>query len=183
MSTNLKPWEVTDSRYVVKDRWMTLRADDCRTASGVVVAPYYVQESADWVHVAAFDKQNRLLVTRQYRHGTGKISTELPCGVMEEGEKPEGAVLRELREETGAEVDSLVPLATLDPNPARRSNRVFSFLAQGTRIVHQQNLDESEEIEFEFLPLQQVLTMIDSGEFTQALHIASLFLALRRLNP
>ena len=162
---------------------MTLRADDCRTASGVIVAPYFVQESADWVHVAAFDKENRLLVTRQYRHGTGKISTELPCGVMEEGEKPEGAVLRELREETGAEVDSLVPLATLDPNPARRSNRVFSFLAQGTRIVHQQNLDESEEIEFEFLPLQQVLTMIDSGEFTQALHIASLFLALRRLNP
>ena len=90
MSTNLKPWEVTGSRYVVEDRWMRLRADDCRTASGVVVAPYYVQESADWVHVAAFDEEKRLLVTRQYRHGTGKISTELPCGVMEEGEKPEG---------------------------------------------------------------------------------------------
>jgi len=160
---------------------MRLRADRCRNAEGFLIDPYYVQESADWVHVAALDENRRLLVTRQYRHGAQKISLELPCGVMEPGETPEQSVLRELREETGAEVESLTRLADMDPNPARRSNKVFSFLAEGVRIVHPQNLDDSEEIEFEFLEIDEVLKKIERGEFTQALHIASFFLALRKL--
>ena len=177
----LKPWEILESQYVVDDRWMRLRADKCRTAHGTIVEPYYVSESADWVHIAALDEKQRLLVTRQYRHAAGKISLELPCGVVETNESPEQTVIRELREETGAEVQLLTRLSTMDPNPARRSNRVHSFLGQGAQIVHPQRLDASEEITFEFVELSEILNKVDRGEFSQALHIATLFLALRRL--
>jgi hypothetical protein len=37
-------WRVTASRYIHKDRWIALRADDCLTDDGVPVAPYYVLE-------------------------------------------------------------------------------------------------------------------------------------------
>lgn len=40
-------WNVSDSRVIVRDKWISLRADDCVTPSGVVVAPYYVQPTAD----------------------------------------------------------------------------------------------------------------------------------------
>jgi len=67
----------------------------------------------------------------------------------------------------------------MSPNPARYSNRIHTFIASGTRHVQQQQLDATEDIEFEFLPLPQVLSLIDSGSFSQALHVSGLFLALR----
>lgn len=178
----LTPWKVVSSRYVLRDRWMTLRADHCEMASGATLNPYYVQEPPDWVQVVAFDDENRLLVVRQYRHGAGLISTELPTGNVEPGESPDHAAARELLEETGCSARTLTPLPVLSPNPARYSNKVHAFIATGARRIKAQNLDDTEEIEFEFLPLDQVLALIDDGKFPQALHIASLFLALRRLH-
>jgi 8-oxo-dGTP pyrophosphatase MutT (NUDIX family) len=175
----LIPWKTIASRKIIQDKWIKLRADKCETAQGKIVDPYYVQESADWVHVVAFDAQDQILITRQYRHGAGIISVEIPCGVVEDGEDPADAMRRELLEETGCTIASLEPLGVLSPNPARYSNRLFPFVALGTRVEHQQNLDHSEDIEFEFVPINKVLSLIDSGSFKQALHIATILLALR----
>ena len=175
------PWKVISSRYVMRDPWMTLRADHCEMASGVTLNPYYVQEPPDWVQIVAFDRQDRLLTIRQYRHGTGLVSTELPCGAVESGEAPAEAAKRELLEETGCTAEAFLPLPVLSPNPARYSNRIPAFIATGTERARDQELDETEEIEFEFLPIPAVLSLIDAGTFPQALHIASLFLALRKL--
>ena len=176
----ITPWKTAGSRYLVRDRWMTLRADRCETASGIVLDPYYVQEAEDWVQVVAFDAQDRILLTRQYRHGAGLICTELPCGVIEPGETASQAAVRELLEETGCTAQTLQPLPVLSPNPARTTNRIHAFMATGTRQVQPQRLDETEEIEFEFRTVPDVLALIDAGIFAQALHVASLFLALRR---
>jgi 8-oxo-dGTP pyrophosphatase MutT (NUDIX family) len=174
------PWKKLASRYIVRDRWMTLRADRCETANGVVLDPYYVQEVQDWAQVAAFDASDRLLVVRQYRHGAGQVFTELPCGGIEPGEPPIEAASRELLEETGCVADSLELLPVMAPNPARYNNRIFTFIASNARQVQQQQLDATEDIEFEFLPLSAVLSLIDSGSFVQALHVSGLFLALRK---
>ncbi len=47
----IRPWKTLESKYILKDKWMTLRADRCETPDGVVVEPYYVQEPCDWVHI------------------------------------------------------------------------------------------------------------------------------------
>jgi 8-oxo-dGTP pyrophosphatase MutT (NUDIX family) len=99
---SIKRWKTLDSRYLIRDRWMTLRADRCETAAGVVLDPYYVQEPEDWVQIVAFDVQDRILLTRQYRHGAGVISLELPCGTVELGETAAQAAARELLERRGA---------------------------------------------------------------------------------
>ena len=174
------PWKTLASRYLVRDRWMKLRADRCETANGIVLDPYYVQEVDDWAQVVAFDPADRILVIRQYRHGAGRVFTELPCGGIDRGEPPIEAASRELLEETGCTAESLQALPVMFPNPARYNNRIFTFMATGARHVQQQQLDATEDIEFEFLPLAEVLGLIDSGSFSQALHVSGLFLALRR---
>jgi len=176
----ITPWKTAGSRYLVRDRWMTLRADRCETARGTVIDPYYVQEAEDWVQVVAFDTQDRILLTRQYRHGAGSICTELPCGVIEPRETPDQAAARELLEETGCAAQILQPLPVLPPNSARYSNRIHAFIATGTRQVQPQRLEETEEIEFEFRTIAEVFALIDAGTFSQALHVACLLLALRR---
>jgi 16S rRNA processing protein RimM len=79
MATDGK-WRVTASRYIHKDRWIALRADDCLTEDGVPVAPYYVLEYPDWVEVVALDADDNVLLVRQYRHAMGGFSIELPAG-------------------------------------------------------------------------------------------------------
>lgn len=175
----ITPWKILDSRYVVRDPWMTLRADRCETGNGVLVDPYYVQEPPDWVQIVAFDRHDRVLITRQYRHGSALICTEFPCGAVEPGEEPAQAARRELLEETGCTAQELWPLSSLSPNPARYSNKIYAFVATDTRHVQAQTLDKTEDIEFGFLTLSEVFSLIDQGGFPQALHLANLFLALR----
>jgi ADP-ribose pyrophosphatase len=172
-------WKTLASHHVIRDRWMTLRADRCETGTGVLVEPYYVQEPEDWVQIVAFDVQDRILITRQYRQGAGLICTELPSGTVERGETAAQAAMRELLEETGCTAETLEPLPVLSPNPARYSNRIHAFIGAGAQQVQEQRLDETEEIEFEFLTVNDVLALIDAGLFSQALHVASILLALR----
>jgi 8-oxo-dGTP pyrophosphatase MutT (NUDIX family) len=179
-SMTITPWKVVHSSYLVRDSWLTLRADRCEMANGVVIDPYYVQEPRDWVQVVAFDSQDRILITRQYRHGARTLSTELPCGTVEDGEAAIDAARRELLEETGCIPDQLLPLAVLSPNSACLTNSIHAFVATGARIAQDQKLDTTEEIEFEFLTIPELLDLIDAGAFTQALHVSSLFLALRQ---
>jgi 8-oxo-dGTP pyrophosphatase MutT (NUDIX family) len=176
----IAPWKVIDSRYLIRDPWMILRADHCETGSGVVVNPYYVQEPPDWVQIVAFDHHDRILLVQQYRHGAGIISTELPCGMIEDGEPPVDAARRELLEETGCSAETLVPLPALSPNPAHLSNKVHAFIALNAQQIRAQDLEATEEIEFRFVTIPDVLAQIDTGRFLQALHVAYLFLALRK---
>lgn len=42
-----------------------------------------------------------LLLEKQFRPPTGKVTIEFPAGMVDEGETPEQAAVRELKEETG----------------------------------------------------------------------------------
>ena len=177
---SLKPWTVERSRYLMHDRWLTVRVDDCHTESGETVAPYYVLEYPDWAHVVAFDEQERLLIIRQYRHGAGRVCAELPGGIVDAGEPPLAAAQRELREETGYGGGTWETLAAFSPNPATHTNTQHSLLARGITRLSEPRLDAAEEIEVEFVSVSSVLEMIRRGEFAQGLHIASVLLALRQ---
>jgi len=62
--------------------------------------------SAGAVAIAAFTKDDKMVLTRQYRHPLRKIIHDLPAGGIHIGEKPQQAALRELEEETGYTTDS-----------------------------------------------------------------------------
>lgn len=178
----LKPWTVSDSKYLIEDRWLSMRADTCHTSSGVVVEPFYVMEVPNWVHIVALDEEGRLLVTRQYRHGSRPIHSEIPCGVIEADDpSPLDAAKRELLEETGCTAERFEALPTVFANPARQDNRIYTFLAHGARVVAEQANDDTEEIQFEFLPVDEVLAAIDRGEFSHSLLVSSVLTAMRRV--
>ena len=119
---------------LVDSPWIKLRAERCVTQRGAVLDPFYLLDYPEWVHVAAFDEEDRLLLVRQYRHGAGKMSLELPGGVMDPQESdPLVAGARELLEETGHVAATLTHLARLSPNPSSHTNGVHILLATGAR--------------------------------------------------
>ena len=177
----LKRWHVTASRYLLRDKWLTVRADDCVTETGAKVAPYYVLEYPDWAHVAAFDSDERLLVVRQYRHALGRVCIELPGGIIEGGETPLEAAQREMVEETGYAAECWESLGAFSPNPATHTNTLHGFLARAVTPSAAHAPDATEDVTHEFLTIPTLLHMIEIGEFAQAMQVATLLLALRRL--
>lgn len=47
------------------------------------------------------DDPEKIILIRQYRYPLGRFIYELPAGLIEDGESPEQAAIRELKEETG----------------------------------------------------------------------------------
>lgn len=176
----LKPWTVTASGYLIQDKWLTVRADRCRTGLGVLVDPYYVLEYPDWVQVVAFDAGCQVLITQQYRHAARRVCLELPCGIVEaDGETPLAAAQRELLEETGCTAARFEKIGSFSPNPATHTNTVHCFAAYDVRRSQPISQDAAEEVASTFMPVPDILKAIDTSQFPQSLHISGLLLGLR----
>ena len=177
-SESTKRWKRKSRKEIVKDRWISLYADECVLPGGQIVEPFYVLEEKEWVHVVAVDGDGAILLTRLYRYPADWLGWELPCGGVDAGEDPLAAAKRELKEETGYIADQWRQIALLYANPARQTNRMYCFLATGLTIAGPQSLDITEDIEFEFVAPAEVRNRMVKGEFCHALHVACYLLAV-----
>ncbi|WP_342242622.1 NUDIX hydrolase [Ensifer sp. OTU672] len=176
--TELKPWSVTASKTVFKDKWIHVRADDCITAEGAVVAPYYVLDYTDWVQVVAFDEDDQLLLIEQYRHGVGRMSLESPGGVMDAGETdPVETAKRELLEETGFTAADWIYVGRLAANPATNTNFFHIVLANGARKTAEAADDPTERVKVHRIAAKDAVPLLLSGKIMHALHVAGLTMA------
>jgi len=132
-----------------------------------------VLRSADWVNVIALTPDQRVVLIRQYRFGSELVTLEIPGGIVDPGEDPRAAALRELREETGFVAERVVALGSIAPNPAIQRNRLYSFLAEGCVLASEQAQDPGEDIEVELRPLAEVDGLLASGAIDHALVVVA----------
>ncbi len=178
----MKPWSVSASRVILQDRWIKLRADDCVTASGRRVEPYYVLDYPDFAHVFATTNDDRVVLVRQYRHAFGGTSLELPGGVVDAVDADPGAAgMRELLEETGFAGPSWRLAASLSADPAKFTNRTHLVMAQGVERISAPRLDPGEDIEVALIPMTELMGLIWSRSIVNASHLGLLMLALHDL--
>ena len=124
-------WKTRSTRYILQDKWISLRADSCIMPNGNIIEPYYILEYPDWINVVPITIDNEIILTKQYRHGIKQTILEIPCGIIEPSDKtPTDAAKRELLEETGYSSDDFIELCKLSPNPANHTNTTHCFLAR-----------------------------------------------------
>lgn len=175
-------WQLLQSTPLIRDRWLSLRADTCQLPNGRTVAPYYVLEYPSWVNVVALTKDEQVVLVRQYRHGIGRTVVELPAGTVEPADtSPLAAMQRELLEETGYAGEAWLETGKLSVNTANHTNLTSCFVATGVTRVAEPLTDETEQIETVLMPLTELLDVASRGGLVQALHTAALFLALQAL--
>ncbi len=177
-----RPWRTLSSRSVLRDRWIDLRADDCETPGGSLIAPYYVLSYPDWVHVVALTPDNLIVLVEQYRHGAGAVCLELPGGAVDaQDDTPQAGGQRELREETGYAGKHWQTVASLYANPATQTNRIHTVLATGCTRAGNPELEAGEEgLTVRCLPVSEVLCKLHTGLLGQSMQVAGLFLALNQ---
>jgi 8-oxo-dGTP pyrophosphatase MutT (NUDIX family) len=175
-------WEILRSKYVVKDRWLSLRADDCRNADGQVIAPYYVLEYPPLVNVLALTPEHNVVLVKQYRHGIRQVILELPGGALDEQDASIlDAAQRELREETGYAAEEWRETGTFCASPNNHTNTCYCFLAFGARYVTEPQREPTEHIEVVLMSLDELLERAYRAELRHSHHVASLFFAARAL--
>lgn len=174
-------WKVLESAYLHKEPWLTIRKDKCELPNGNIVPAFYVNEYPDWVNAFALTKEGKVIMVRQYRHGIDSIETELPGGVIEDGETWQEGVRRETLEETGYTFDHIEYLGKISANPSTTNNFMHMFLATGGVKVAEQKLDESEDIEVLLMTIEEVKQLVKENKMMQSLHVNCIFYALDKL--
>jgi ADP-ribose pyrophosphatase len=172
--TNLKKWNIVDSRLVFSNRWCQVRQDIVKLPDNTIIDDYFVNVRPEIVLVVPMTIDRQWVFVRQYRHGVGEILLEFPAGAMDTDEDNIlAAARREFEEETGYQSPELIPLATLYDNPVKDTNRIHIFIALDATPTGQQDLDITEEIEVVLIPLQE----INPQEITVSGSLAAFYLA------
>ena len=132
-----------------------------------------------------------VVLVRQFRagafaNGDAAFLLELPAGLIDEGEAPAEAVIREAMEETGYDITTAHHICDMHPTPGTLTEKLSLFAAsvdagrktgQGGGLV-----GEGEDIEVVTLPLDEAYRMIGTGEITDAKTIIALQWAMINRN-
>ena len=136
---------------------------------------FTVLRGADWTNVIAITKDEKVVLIRQFRHGTDRVTLEIPGGAVDAGETHREAAARELLEETGYVANRWTQLGGVHPNPALQNNVCSTWLAEGVVQLSEPRLDEGEAIEVKTVALSDIKPLIARGEITHALVVAAFF--------
>lgn len=137
---------------------------------------FFIINAPDWVNVVALTPDGQLVLVRQFRYGINDFSLEIPGGIIDAGEDPVTAGVRELREESGFVGASARLLGSVHPNPAMQSNRCHLVLVEGARREAELDWDPDEEFEILTKPVDEVLALAGSGGITHAMVLDALLL-------
>lgn len=176
----MKKWRTTNSKIVVEDRWIKLRADTCVTAEGHTVAPYYVLEYGAWVNCFVIDENSDVIMVRHYRYGVDEFVIETVSGAIDESDDShtEG-IRRELAEELGYTGGELYQTGVSYPNPSNQNNKLYSFIAVGGSCNVEQKLEVSENLEICKMSFEEFIKHInDPNVINHGLSLTTILYAL-----
>jgi 8-oxo-dGTP pyrophosphatase MutT (NUDIX family) len=172
----MQPWIQENETCCYENRLFRVLQRRNRSPLSGKASEFYVVSTHDWVNVVALTRDQRLVMVRQFRHGTKRVTLEIPGGAVDEGEDALAAAKRELREETGYASDRWIRLGLVEPNPAIQDNRCISFLAFDAEGVGPLEPDENEEITVVTLPWEEVKAKVLSGEIRHAIVLTAFYL-------
>jgi ADP-ribose diphosphatase len=114
-----------------------------------------------------------VVMIRNERFAVGRTLWELPAGTLETGEDPALCAARELLEETGYAAAQVTGLIEFYPSPGFCTELLTAFLARDLDFQGQ-DLDETERITTEAIPLKESIQMVRDNRIRDAKTIATL---------
>lgn len=133
------------------------------------------------VGVIPVTEDGKVIIERQFRYPLNRVITEIPAGKLDSfTEDRLSAAKRELEEETGYTAEEWISMGDYYPTPAYCDERITLYLARGLK-QGQRHLDEDEFLNFEAVPLADLVEDVMSGRITDGKTQVAVLKAARML--
>ncbi len=175
-----KPWKTLSSRLVYQNPWTSVREDIAEMPNGKQTI-YGVVVIGECVGVLPFVDASHVLLVQQYRYVFGENNRwEMPTGGVKTGETLLEAAQRELHEETGFDAAQLEHITTYYTSKSVMYEIAHLYI--GRHLTQSQAIpDETEFLEIETFPFEQVLQMVLDSEIRDSMTVLAVLHAARRL--
>ncbi|KPL93072.1 ADP compounds hydrolase NudE [Vibrio splendidus] len=181
MTKRTKP-EILAQQTVAQSKLFSIESLDLRFSNGVERTYERMKPSGrNAVMMVPITEQGDILLVREYAAGTERYELGFPKGLIDPGEQPNQAAVRELKEEIGFGANKLTPLKEVILAPSYFSSKMTLFIAEE---LYPEKLegDEPESLDIVRWPLAQAEELLTHLDFCEARSITALLLALRVLN-
>ena len=169
----IKKWKKKSSKDLLENKIFKMREDLVTSPKLKTDHNVWVMEVPAWVNIIPITPQNDVVLVDQYRFGSEKSSLEIPGGMVDPGEDPKEAAIRELLEETGFVGKKVIEIGRVESNPAIMSNYTYTYLALDCEEKSSQKLDGTEDIEIIKKHISEIPNLIRNRDIEHALVISA----------
>ena len=131
----------------------------------------YIRDSVEpgnAVVILPITDKNEVIFVKQEREAIGKITLELPAGMIDADELPEQAAKRELEEEVGIKANKIEYLTEFYSSCGYTNEKLYVFLAKDFE-KGKQHFDGTEEIlNIIKIPIEECMKKLENNEFEHA---------------
>jgi ADP-ribose pyrophosphatase len=181
--SRLGSWRELSRETIADGRIFTVERSMAESPVDGKSRPFHRIRSVDWAQLLPITASNEAVLVRQYRHGSQRITLEMPGGLIDAGEDPPTAALRECLEETGYRALGAQPLGVVNPNPALFAHRLYTFYATGVEPERAIQNTGSEVTEVVLVPVADLEGLLLAGEIEHALVAGALWRYLHIHGP
>lgn len=133
--------------------------------------PYDYLEIREGVSILAIS-DGKIIVQRQYRYPVRSWQWEIPGGFVDDGEIPQEAAIRELKEETGYDVKEIYSLGAFHPSFGSTNEKIHLFAVEcGDK--GEADREPGEMLYVEEMEIKKFQNLIASGEFMHGAGLAA----------
>ena len=159
----------------LREAWPPVSEDDVQLPSGARKT-WIRMHLGTSAAILAVTKEKEIVLTREYRHGLGRVAFSLPGGTAREGESPDACARRELLEETGYEAGRVLELFSGNSLTAYLDGMLHLFFTRDCRPTDRRP-DPDEIAAVERMTLTKALAEARSGAFESLVLTAAILLA------
>lgn len=167
--------KILSSKVLYSGRRFTVKELVIELAPEKVVTWEVVDKAGDSVAMVPIDADRNVYLVEEYFGATNERTLCLPKGMVDPGETPAEAALRELQEEIGMK-GRLQQLVVMSVSPGYLTQRTTVFLATDLEPSRLSG-DEEHSLKVVRLPLTETIDMMQRGAITEARTIGGISLA------
>ena len=173
------PWTIKDSERVYADEFAEVWVDEVSGPDGNP-SRRVTMRMKPGVAVLALDEEGFAHLVKTFRYAVGKESVEAVQGGTEEGEEPERAARRELKEELGIEAEEFTDFGLVDAVTSQVYSPARIFLARRLKFG-QHERESTEHLQPLKVKFDEAVRMVMDGRITQGISCTLILKAARLL--